>query len=112
MAPPMIEPLRKNRFSLILESDDGESIEPYKISGFNIENFNDKKAITITAILLIGDWIEKFKKMNTVKIFFLDPTGAVIESLDYDIMYEGFIMDGTYHSDALLTSTFKYLLLE
>src|ERR1019366_3687125 len=72
MAPPMIEPLRKNRFSLILESDDGESIEPYKISGFNIENFNDKKAITITAILLIGDWIEKFKKMNTVKIFFLD----------------------------------------
>lgn len=109
--PPYYEPFRKNHFAIQLENEH-EGIEPYKICGYKIEEFSDKSIITISSILIVGDWVEQFKKMTMVKIFFLDSIGNFCELFDYDIMYEGFSLEGSHKSDEVLTSTFKYIILE
>jgi hypothetical protein len=109
--PPFFEPFRKNHFTVFLEGND-EKIESHKICGYKIEDFSDHSTISITSILMVGDWVDQFKRMTIVKIFFLDAVGNPCSLFDFDIMYDGFSMEGGYKMDDVLTSTFKYKILE
>ena len=110
--PQYFEPFKKNHFTVELEGNNNEKIEPYKICGYHIEDFSDKKIIKISSTLIIGEWIEKFKKMTMVKVFFLDTMGSPCELFDYDIMYDGISIQGNYQSNDILMSTFKYIILD
>jgi hypothetical protein len=109
---PFHEPLRKNRFVLHLENDKDNSINPNRIRNFKIEQIENKKTITITSLLCVQDWIDDFKKMNMVKIFFLDPIGNVCQFMDFDIVFSGYSIGGDYESNELLIPSFKYIIIE
>jgi hypothetical protein len=103
------EPLIKNRFLVQLENDNEDTfIDSSKIKSIQIKSNKNNSFIVLEPFLHIHEWVENYKKMNICKIFFLDPTGLVIKSFDYDISYFGYEYELNYSDSDIFAPKIFY----
>ncbi len=102
----------QDRFSMQLESQESFIIGPEKIKGFRIENIDDKRILKVKTILHIDEWINDFKKIEIIKIYFFDMNGNVLNnSFDYDVSFKCFYLDCDYTFRDYLTPIYEYEIL-
>ena len=97
----------QNRFSVHLEGEDIK-INPNKIKGFKLVEYNNKKNLLIKSTLYINDWVDDFKKIDFAKIFFYDKNGNVVRFMDFNIGYLGYKLECDYKNNDFLTPLFDY----
>lgn len=97
----------QNRFSVHLEGEDIK-INPNKIKGFKLVEYNNKKNLLIKSTLYINDWVDDFKKIDFAKIFFYDKNGNIVRFMDFNIGYLGYKLECDYKNNDFLTPLFDY----
>ena len=97
----------QNRFSVHLEGENTK-INPNKIKGFKLVEYDNKKNLLIKSTLYINDWIDEFKKIDFAKIFFYDKNGNVVRFIDLNIGYLGYKLECDYKTNDFLTPVFDY----
>ena len=112
--PEFFEFYRENRFEIELEEDkSGLIIDGNKIQGFKFKNEISKGNILyVKANLVIGEWVEDFKKMNIVRIYLLNSLGEEIRFFDYDIKMNGYEFEMNYNSDSIMLPTVSYKIFD
>ena len=97
----------QDRFTLHLKSDN-LIISPERIKGFSITEKNNNRLIFIKSNLYIEEWLDDFKKMNFVKIYFFDKNGNIISFVDFDLEFIGYNNNCDYLNHDILTPIFNY----
>lgn len=107
--PPLIEPLRLNRFYCDIKKIGNDKlqkkIEPYRIQKVNLnQNYHEIEIIEIIGQRNVFDTVKTNEKI-IYDISFLDPTGAVVKS----ISYKGFVSKVelstlSYENDGVITT--------
>lgn len=97
MSPVMIEPLRKNRFIIKLK---GVGIPMYLFLKYKIFNEGDDFIFT-TSFYETFEYVfnpKDFFNITGVQIEYLDPTGAVINGLTFDVKGSNYKIKQRYSS--------------
>lgn len=102
----------QDKFSVLLKYDD-VTIEPTRIKGFRIENLNGHNFIKVKTYFHVSDWINEFKKIQIIKIFFFNAMNEVISNnLDYDVIFKSFYLDCDYQFRDYMTPVYEYEIFE
>lgn len=101
----------QDRFCVKMETDDFV-VNPERIKGFKIENIENKKIIKIKTYLQVNEWINDFKNIHIIKIYFFDFNGNLLKNcLDYDVDYIDFSLECDYKFRDYLVPVFSYEIL-
>lgn len=101
----------QDRFCVKMETDDFV-VNPERIKGFKIENIENKKVIKIKTYLQVNEWINDFKNIHIIKIYFFDFNGNLLKNcLDYDVDYMDFSLECDYKFRDYLVPVFSYEIL-
>jgi len=110
-----VELYRNNRFVVNLEGDNNElSIQSHRIRSLYFEKDNNGNSILKikTLLSIVDNWIDEFELITLAKIYFLDPTGVVIKTLDYDVVFSGYNFMCNYNSDDLFEPEIIYTIID
>lgn len=101
----------QNRFVVRMETDD-LIIKSERIKGFKIETINNEMLLKIKTFMHIDEWLEDFKTVEIIKIYFFDIRGNMLKnSFDYDVNYKSFSLACDYKFADYLTPVFEYYIL-
>lgn len=88
-------------------------VNPDRIKGFKIEKDIIGKIIKIKTYLQINEWLNDFKKIEIIKIYFFDNNGNILKNcFDYDVEYVDFKLECDYKFRDYLTPIFIYQILD
>ena len=101
----------QDRFCVKMETDDFV-VNPERIKGFKIENFENKKIIKIKTYLKITEWLKDFENVHIIKVYFFDSNGNILKNcIDFDVDYSGFSLECDYKFRDYLVPIFSYDIL-
>jgi len=98
----------KNTFIVELEMANGLIVDEHRVQGFKIENIGGKKILKIKTILHIKEWLEDYAGVVIARIILVDIIGNEVNSLDLDVLFEGYSVECDYKSDGFMTPYFTY----
>lgn len=98
----------KNRFAVELERSDGIKIEESRICGFKLDSHSDSKILKIKTFLHVQEWLNDYEKVIIARISLLDAIGNEINSLDLDIIFDGYTIECDYGTEGFMTPHFSY----
>lgn len=103
------EPLKTNRWLIEFE---GMNIKPYLFRKYKIYNEGENMIFTTEFLETVLDTInpKEFFNIVGVKIQYLDPTGAVVNGLQFDIKGMNFEQKMSYGKDKFKTTKLKFII--
>ena len=103
------EPLKTNRWLIEFE---GMNINPYLFRKYKIYNEGENMIFTTEFLETVLDTInpKEFFNIVGVKIQYLDPTGAVVNGLQFDIKGMNFEQKMSYGKDKFKITKLKFII--
>ena len=101
----------QDRFCVKMETDDF-TVNPERIKGFKIISIENKHIIKVKTYLKINEWMQDFKNIHIIKIYFFDSNGNILKNcLDYDVDFMDFSLECDYKFRDYLVPIFTYEIL-